>query len=148
MLEWGEEDIPDTIEAAEVNKRLFNEETVDLVIAHLMQNGLKVEGGDRLGKTIIFAKNEAHAKFIEKRFNLVYPALAGHFARVITHQSGAYAQTLIDDFSIKGKAPHIAISVDMLDTGIDVPEVVNLVFFKPVRSKTTFSQTTAPATRL
>jgi type I site-specific restriction endonuclease len=148
MLEWGEEEIPDTIEAAEVNKRLFNEETVDLVIAHLMQNGLKVEGGDRLGKTIIFAKNEAHAKFIEKRFNLAYPALTGHFARVITHQTGSYAQTLIDDFSIKAKSPHIAISVDMLDTGIDVPEVVNLVFFKPVRSKTKFWQMIGRGTRL
>ena len=148
MLEWGEEDIPDIVEAAEVNKRLFNEDTVDLVIAHLMQNGLKVEGGDRLGKTIIFAKNEAHAKFIEQRFNLAYPALTGHFARVITHQTGAYAQTLIDDFSIKTKAPHIAISVDMLDTGIDVPEVVNLVFFKPVRSKTKFWQMIGRGTRL
>jgi len=148
MLEWGEDDVPDTVEAAEVNKRLFNEETVDLVIAHLMQNGLKVEGGDRLGKTIIFAKNEAHAKFINDRFNVAYPALAGHFARVITHQTGAYTQTLIDDFSIKAKAPHIAISVDMLDTGIDVPEVVNLVFFKPVRSKTKFWQMIGRGTRL
>ena len=148
MLEWGEEEIPDNVEAAEVNKRLFNQETVDLVIAHLMQNGLKVEGGDRLGKTIIFAKNEAHAKFIEQRFNVAYPALAGHFARVITHQTGAYAQTLIDDFSIKAKAPHIAISVDMLDTGIDVPEVVNLLFFKPVRSKTKFWQMIGRGTRL
>ena len=148
MLEWGEEEIPDSVEVAEVNKRLFNEETVDLVIAHLMQNGLKVEGGDRLGKTIIFAKNEAHAKFIEKRFNLAYPALAGHFARVITHQTGAYAQTLIDDFSIKTRVPHIAISVDMLDTGIDIPEIVNLVFFKPVRSKTKFWQMIGRGTRL
>lgn len=148
MLEWGEDDVPDTVEAAEVNKRLFNEETVDLVIAHLMQNGLKVEGGDRLGKTIVFAKNEAHARFIEKRFNTAYPALTGHFARVITHQTGAYAQTLIDDFSIKAKVPHIAISVDMLDTGIDVPEVVNLVFFKPVRSKTKFWQMIGRGTRL
>ncbi|MGJ4935185.1 DEAD/DEAH box helicase family protein [Bradyrhizobium sp. HKCCYLRH3083] len=148
MLEWGEDDVPDTVEAAEVNKRLFNEETVDLVIAHLMQNGIKVEGGDRLGKTIIFAKNEDHAKYIETRFNVAYPALAGHFARVITHKTGAYAQTLIDDFSIKTKVPHIAISVDMLDTGIDVPEVVNLVFFKPVRSKTKFWQMIGRGTRL
>ncbi len=148
MLEWGEEEIPDTVEAGEVNKRLFNEDTVDHVIAHLMQNGVKVEGGDRLGKTIIFAKNEAHAKFIEKRFNVAYPALAGHFARVITYESGPYAQTLIDDFSKKVKAPHIAISVDMLDTGIDVPEVVNLVFFKPVRSKTKFWQMIGRGTRL
>ena len=148
MLEWGEDEIPDTVEAAEVNKRLFNQDTVDRVIAHLMQNGLKVEGGDRLGKTIIFAKNQAHAVYIEARFNAAYPSLAGHFARVITYESGAYAQTLIDDFSKKGKAPHIAISVDMLDTGIDVPEVVNLVFFKQVRSKTKFWQMMGRGTRL
>jgi type I site-specific restriction endonuclease len=79
---WIWDDIPDSVDAAEVNKRLFNIDTVDLVIAHLMQNGLKVEGGDRLGKTIIFAKNQAHAVFIEGRFNAAYPHLAGHFARV------------------------------------------------------------------
>ena len=148
MLEWGEDEIPDSVEAAEVNKRLFNTDTVDQVIAHLMTNGLKVEGGDRLGKTIIFAKNQAHAQFIEARFNAAYPNLAGHFARVITYESGPYAQTLIDDFSKKKKAPHIAISVDMLDTGIDVPEVVNLVFFKQVRSKTKFWQMMGRGTRL
>lgn len=148
MLEWGEDEIPDSVEAAEVNKRLFNEDTVDRVIARLMENGIKVEGGDRLGKTIIFAKNQDHAYFIEKRFNVAYPALAGHFARVITYKTGAYAQTLIDDFSKKTKDPHIAISVDMLDTGIDVPEVVNLVFFKQVRSKTKFWQMMGRGTRL
>lgn len=148
MLEWGDEEIPDSVEAAEVNKRLFNIDTIDRVIAHLMTHGLKVEGGDRLGKTIIFAKNQAHAVFIEARFNAAYPSLAGHFARVITHDSGPYAQTLIDDFSNKAKAPHIAISVDMLDTGIDVPEVVNLVFFKQVRSKTKFWQMIGRGTRL
>ncbi|SHK61449.1 type I restriction enzyme, R subunit [Bradyrhizobium lablabi] len=148
MLEWGEDEIPDSVDAAEVNKRLFNEDTVDRVIAHLMQNGLKVEGGDRLGKTIIFAKNQDHAEFIEKRFNAAYPALAGHFARIITHKTGPYAQSLIDDFSIKTKAPHIAISVDMLDTGIDVPEILNLVFFKQVRSKTKFWQMMGRGTRL
>ena len=148
MLEWGEDEIPDTVEAAEVNKRLFNEDTVDRVIAYLMQNGIKVEGGDRLGKTIIFAKNQDHAEFIEKRFNAAYPALAGHFARTITHKTGPYAQSLIDDFSKKTKDPHIAISVDMLDTGIDVPEIVNLVFFKQVRSKTKFWQMIGRGTRL
>lgn len=148
MLEWGEDEIPDTVDAAEVNKRLFNEDTVDLVLEHLMQNGIKVEGGDRIGKTIIFAKNQSHAKFIEKRFNASYPALAGHFARVITYETGPYAQTLIDDFSKKNSVPHIAISVDMLDTGIDVPEVVNLVFFKQVRSKTKFWQMMGRGTRL
>jgi type I restriction enzyme R subunit len=148
MLEWGEDDIPDSVEAAEVNKWLFNEDTVDKVIAHLMTNGVKVEGGDRLGKTIVFAKNQAHADYISGRFDAAYPSLKGHFARVITFKTGAYAQTLIDDFSNKTKTPHIAISVDMLDTGIDVPEVVNLVFFKPVRSKTKFWQMMGRGTRL
>ncbi|MGY6643796.1 MAG: type I restriction endonuclease subunit R [Salinarimonas sp.] len=147
MLEWGEDDVPDTVEAAEVNKRLFNEDTVDRVIAHLMENGVKVEGGDRLGKTIIFAKNQAHADYIEERFNANYPELKGQFARTVTYKSD-YAQTLIDDFSLKDKEPHIAISVDMLDTGIDVPEIVNLVFFKPVRSKTKFWQMIGRGTRL
>ena len=113
-----------------------------------MTEGIKVAGGDRLGKTIVFAKNQLHADFIKQRFDANYPALdAGNFARVITHQV-QYGQSLIDDFSNKIKAPHIAISVDMLDTGIDIPEVVNLVFFKLVRSKTKFWQMLGRGTRL
>lgn len=147
LLEWGEDEVPDSVEAAAINKRLFNIDTVDQVIAHFMEKGVKVEGGDRLGKTIVFAKNQDHAEFIEARFNAAYPHYAGHFARVVTYKTD-YAQSLIDDFSEKDKAPHIAISVDMLDTGIDVPEVVNLVFFKPVRSKTKFWQMMGRGTRL
>jgi type I restriction enzyme R subunit len=147
-LEWSEEgEIPDRVEAEELNRWLFNQDTVDQVLGHLMTSGLAVAGGDRLGKTIIFAKNQAHAEYIYNRFNKQYPHLAGHFARVITH-ADQYAQTLIDDFSTPEKAPHIAISVDMLDTGIDVPEVVNLVFFKQVRSKTKFWQMVGRGTRL
>ena len=146
--EWNEDgDIPDAVSAEELNRFLFNADTVDKVLAALMKDGHKVAGGDRLGKTIIFAKNQKHAEFIEQRFNLAYPHYAGDFARVITH-SVTYAQSLIDDFSIKDKAPHIAISVDMLDTGIDVPEVVNLVFFKAVRSKSKFWQMIGRGTRL
>ncbi|MEW5975566.1 MAG: type I restriction-modification enzyme R subunit C-terminal domain-containing protein [Acidobacteriota bacterium] len=103
--------------------------------------------GDRLGKTIIFAKNQVHAEFIVERFNANYPHYQGEFARVITFKT-EYAQSLIDSFSNKEKAPHIAISVDMLDTGIDIPEVVNLVFFKLVRSKTKFWQMLGRGTRL
>jgi type I restriction enzyme R subunit len=147
MLEWDEEEVPDSVNAEAVNKWLFNTDTVDKVLAHLMTHGLKVAGGDRLGKTIIFAKNQKHAEFIEERFNTNYPHLAGHFARVITFKT-TYAQSLIDDFSIKDKDPHIAISVDMLDTGIDVPEVVNLVLFKLIRSKTKFWQILGRGTRL
>ena len=125
MLEWEGQLPTGEIDANAVNKWLFNEDTVDKVLKHLMTYGLKVAEGDRLGKTIIFAKNHDHAMFIAQRFDANYPHLAGHFARVIDFKT-EYAQSLIDDFSIPEKAPHIAISVDMLDTGIDVPEVVNL----------------------
>jgi type I restriction enzyme R subunit len=135
------------VDAAALNKWLFNTDTVDKVLAHLMTKGQKVAGGDRLGKTIVFAKNNDHADFIADRFNVNYPQYKGQFARVVTYKT-EYAQSLIDDFSAKDKAPHIAMSVDMLDTGIDVPEVVNLVFFKVVRSKTKFWQMLGRGTRL
>jgi type I restriction enzyme R subunit len=147
-LEWDDEwNVPDRVEAEAVNRWLFNKDTVDKVLEHLMTRGLKVAGGDRLGKTIIFAKNQQHAEFIAERFDANYPHLKGAFARVITFKT-EYAQNLIDDFSNRNKAPHIAISVDMLDTGIDIPEVVNLVFFKLVRSKTKFWQMLGRGTRL
>lgn len=147
-LEWDDDgNVPDHIEAEAVNKWLFNKDTVDKVLEHLMTRGIKVAGGDRLGKTIIFAKNQKHAEFIAERFDANYPHYRGHFARIITFKT-EYAQSLIDNFSSKEKAPHIAISVDMLDTGIDIPEVVNLVFFKLVRSKTKFWQMLGRGTRL
>ena len=148
-LDWdGEEgQAPDEVGAEAVNKWLFNTDTVDKVLELLMRDGLKVAGGDRLGKTIVFAKNNAHAVFIAERFNANYPHYAGQFARVITYQTD-YAQSMIDDFSVASKSPHIAISVDMLDTGIDVPEVLNLVFFKIVRSKVKFWQMVGRGTRL
>jgi type I restriction enzyme R subunit len=148
-LEWNEDGTPppNEVEAAALNKWLFNTDTVDKVLAHLMTKGQKVAGGDRLGKTIVFAKNNDHAEFIAERFNVNYPHHKGEFARVVTYKT-VYAQSLIDAFSGKDKAPHIAISVDMLDTGIDVPEVVNLVFFKIVRSRTKFWQMVGRGTRL
>lgn len=147
-LDWGEDvDAPTDIDPEEVNRWLFNTDTVDKVLATLMDSGHKVAGGDRLGKTIIFAKNYAHAKFIRERFDLAYPEHGGAFAQIITYKT-EYAQTLIDDFSESDKAPHIAISVDMLDTGIDVPDVVNLVFFKLVRSASKFWQMIGRGTRL
>ncbi|MCT9932028.1 DEAD/DEAH box helicase family protein [Planotetraspora sp. A-T 1434] len=146
-LEWEDGDIPDSVDSEAVSKWLFNIKTVDLALETLMRYGHKVVGGDRLGKTIIFAKNNDHAKFIAERFDANYPQYEGQFARVITYQT-EYAQSLIDDFSTKDNAPHIAISVDMLDTGIDVPEVVNLMFFKVVRSSSKFWQMIGRGTRL
>lgn len=147
-LEWDEDgNVPNRVEAEAVNQWLFNKDTVDKVLEHLMTRGLTVAGGDRLGKTILFARNQHHAEFIAERFNANYPHYKGEFARVITFKT-EYAQSLIDNFSAKDKAPHIAISVDMLDTGIDIPEVVNLIFFKLVRSKTKFWQMLGRGSRL
>lgn len=147
-LEWDDEEgSPDRVEAEAVNRWLFNKDTVDKVLEHLMSRGLKVAGGDLLGKTIVFAKNIAHAEFIVERFNAHYPHYKGEFARVVTSKT-EYAQSLLDNFSQSSKPPHIAVSVDMLDTGVDVPEVVNLVFFKLVRSKTKFWQMLGRGTRL
>ncbi|MBU1187422.1 MAG: DEAD/DEAH box helicase family protein [Gammaproteobacteria bacterium] len=150
-LDWGddvyEDGLPDKVSAAAINSWLFNQDTVDKALQHLMEQGARVAGGDRLAKTIIFARNHDHAAFIEARFNHHYPEYKGGFARVIDNYA-SYAQSLIDDFSQVDKAPHIAISVDMLDTGIDIPEVVNLVFFKPVYSKIKFWQMIGRGTRL
>lgn len=139
--------MPDFIPSAQLNKFVFNETTVDTVLQDLMERGIRVAGGDRLGKTIIFAQNKRHAEFILERFNKLYPKYRGTFAqRVICDDT--YAQTIIDDFKIPEKDPIIAVSVDMMDTGIDVPECVNLVFFKKVRSKTKFWQMIGRGTRL
>lgn len=139
--------MPEFIPSADLNKFVFNETTVDIVLQDLMERGIKVAGGDRLGKTIIFAQNKRHAEFILERFNKLYPQHHGTFAqRVICDD--AYAQTVIDDFKQPEKTPHIAVSVDMMDTGIDVPECVNLVFFKKVRSKAKFWQMIGRGTRL
>ncbi len=143
--ETGE--FPNKINAAAINKWLFNTNTVDRALELLMEKGLKIEGGDRLGKTIIFACNHSHAEFIVQQFDKNYPHYKGKFAQVIdSHNS--YAQNLLDDFSELNKEPTIAVSVDMLDTGVDVPEVVNLVFFKPVYSRVKFNQMIGRGTRL
>ena len=142
--ETGE--IPEEIDASALNDWLFNQDTVDKVLKNLLEHGQHVEGGDRIGKTIIFAKNHDHAVYIQERFEKAFPHLKG-FAQVIDNYE-PYAQDLIDRFSEKDKKPIIAISVDMLDTGIDVPEILNLVFFKPVRSKTKFNQMIGRGTRL
>ncbi|WP_342559799.1 DEAD/DEAH box helicase family protein [Psychrobacillus sp. FSL W7-1457] len=135
------------IDSSAINNFVFNKNTIDNVLQDLMDHGIKVEGGDKLGKTIIFAKNHKHAMAIKERFDLKFPEYGGNFAEVIDY-SVEYYQSLIDDFSDSTKMPQIAISVDMLDTGIDIPDVLNLVFFKKVRSKTKFWQMIGRGTRL
>jgi type I restriction enzyme R subunit len=139
--------VPGIIDSSAINSWLFNEDTIEKVLNILMQDGVKVEGGDKVGKTIIFAKNHQHALFIEERFNKLYPHYGNKFLRVIDNYE-RYAQDLIDDFELIEKLPQIAVSVDMLDTGIDIPAIVNLVIFKPVYSKSKFWQMIGRGTRL
>lgn len=140
-------EMPEYIPDAALNEFIFNQSTVDMVLQELMEKGIKVEGGDRIGKTIIFAQNKHHAEFIVQRFDALYPQYRGKWARKIICED-RYAQSLIDDFKIADKEPYIAVSVDMMDTGVDVPECVNLVFFKKVRSKIKFWQMVGRGTRL
>ena len=139
-------DYPENIESSAINEWVFNEDTIKKVLRTLFTHGIKIDYGQKIGKTIIFAKNHQHAEKIFEIFNKEYPQLNG-YAKVIDNTIN-YSQTLIDELSQKDKLPQIAISVDMLDTGIDVPEVLNLVFFKPVKSKAKFWQMIGRGTRL
>lgn len=139
-------ELPDSIASSALNEWIFNEDTIRQVLNTLMTHGLTIDYGNKLGKTIIFAKNHTHAEKILSVFNQEYPHLPG-FAKVIDNYM-TYAQSAIDEFSDPKKLPQIAISVDMLDTGIDVPEVLNLVFFKKVMSKAKFWQMIGRGTRL
>ena len=139
-------ELPESIASSALNEWVFNEDTIRKVLNTLMEKGLKIDYGEKIGKTIIFAKNHEHAEKIYKVFGKEYPHLAG-YAEVIDNYIN-YAQTAIDKFSDPKKLPQIAISVDMLDTGIDVPEVLNLVFFKKVMSKAKFWQMIGRGTRL
>ena len=138
--------IPEVISSSELNTWIFNEDTIRQALNILMTEGIKIEYGQKLGKTIIFAKNHNHAEKILEVFNKEYPYLPD-YARVIDNRM-TYAQSAIDEFADPKKMPQIAISVDMLDTGIDVPEILNLVFFKKVMSKAKFWQMIGRGTRL
>lgn len=141
--EWKPRDIREQ----EIYKYIYNTDTIDKMLQDLMTNGLKVQSGELIGKTIIFAMNSKTAKLIVERFNLLYPEYGDGFCEQIDYSIN-YSQDLIDKFSLRDKMPQIAVSVDMLDTGIDVPDVLNLVFFKRVRSRIKFMQMIGRGTRL
>ena len=145
-FEMEDGEIPESISSSALNSWIFNEDTIRQVLHILMTEGLKIDYGQKIGKTIIFAKNHDHAEKIQEVFNKDYPHL-NNFAQVIDNRIN-YAQSLIDEFTKADKMPQIAISVDMLDTGIDVPEVLNLVFFKKVMSYAKFWQMIGRGTRL
>jgi len=145
--EKGEE--LDTLDynAKDVDKNIFNKDTARHIIRNLMENGIKDAAGQEVGKTIIFARNHKHAVLLQQIFDELYPQYGGKFCQVIDNYDPR-AEQLIDDFKEKSNELTIAVSVDMLDTGIDVPEVVNLVFAKPIQSQVKFWQMIGRGTRL
>ncbi len=140
---------PDEINASELNKKLFNRDTVNKVLDLLMDEGQRIEDGNSLGRTIIFAANQRHAEFIVECFTKRYPQLPAGFIEVV-HNKVSHAQSLIDNFceEYEERMPRVAVSVDMMDTGVDAPRVLNLVFFKAVRSHAKFWQMVGRGTRL
>ena len=146
--EFSEDGItPPMIPHDEFYRNVINLPTLDLVLNTLMSEGLKTKGGEELGKTIIFAVDHEHALKIVERFKYLYPEKGNDYCQLIDY-SVNYASTIIDDFKVPQKNPVIAVSVDMLDTGVDVPEVLNLVFFKRVRSPIKFWQMIGRGTRV
>ncbi len=137
--------------AADLDNTLFNDDTTSKNWKALMDHGIKNAAGSTLGKTIVFARKHVHAEHLLKIFNRDYPQYGSNFCQIIDNTIN-YAEALIDDFkdndAAKARPLTIAISVDMLDTGIDVPEVVNLVFAKPVKSFVKFWQMIGRGTRL
>ena len=144
---WEYEEEVRDISGSEIFSYIFNEGTIDAVLQDLMENGLKVQYGERIGKSIIFAYNHRHAEMIVQRFNVLYPEYGADFCVLIDNYV-TYAQDLINRLEVRDNNPQIAVSVDMLDTGIDVPDVLNLVFFKPVKSRIKFMQMIGRGTRL
>jgi type I restriction enzyme R subunit len=149
-VQFGNENEIINVGKSQINTWLYNNDTIDKVLDYLMTYGQKIAGGDKIGKTIIFAKNHKHAVFIEERFNKNYPYYGGNFLRIIDNYEEK-AQDLLEKFCFdKGaeKDPQIAVSVDMMDTGVDAPRVLNLVFFKEVKSFSKYWQMIGRGTRL
>lgn len=142
----GSDPTPRDIRSSEIIDYIYNEKTIDLVLEDLMTTGLTVNGGDTIGKTIVFAHKHEHAVKIVERFHNQYPEYGSDFCVLIDNQV-TKAQDLINNFEVRGKTPQIVVSVDMMDTGIDVPDVLNLVFFKQVKSKIKFWQMVGRGTR-
>lgn len=141
-----EGNLPQFIDGAALNQRIFNKDTIKKALSVLMTDGIRIRYNSTIGKTIIFARSHAHAEVILKVWKEMYPELSDDYCTVIDNYI-EYAQQALDDFSDEKKLPQVAISVDMLDTGVDVPSILNLVFFKPVLSRAKFWQMIGRGTR-
>jgi type I restriction enzyme R subunit len=139
---------PDDVdfEGTDLEKKVTNSGTNAVIVREFMEECIKDSSGIVPGKSIFFCISKDHARRVEEVFNKLYPEYGGNLARVIVSED-RFAQDLLKQFK-KNDFPRIAISVDMLDTGVDVREVVNLVFAKPVYSYVKFWQMIGRGTRV
>jgi type I restriction enzyme R subunit len=144
----SQSETPESVEyaATALDRTVFNKDSNRFIWRTLMDESIRESTGSRVGKTIVFARNHRHAVHLAELFTEMYPQYGSTFCRVIDNQEPK-AEQLIDDFKDKANELTIAISVDMLDTGIDVPAIVNLVFAKPVKSYVKFWQMIGRGTR-
>ncbi|MDO3377714.1 type I restriction endonuclease subunit R [Geoalkalibacter halelectricus] len=149
LLLEGKEIEEINFEGSELEKKVINKGTNALIVKEFMEECIKDPNGVLPGKTIFFCSSKAHARRIEEIFDKLYPQYKGDLARVlVSDDPRVYGKGgLLDQFK-QNDMPRVAISVDMLDTGIDVLEIVNLVFAKPVYSYTKFWQMIGRGTRL
>jgi len=153
----GEDPNEFEFQSTDIDKAIMNKDTNRQILRNLMENGIKDKDDQLIGKTIVFARRIDHARLLKELFDEMYPELSDGFCEVI-HSDEPRAEALIEQFKVteaeREKDPSLpdpitlAISVDMLDTGIDVPSIVNLVFAKPVKSKVKFWQMIGRGTRL
>lgn len=149
LEDQGEDPSQYDFSSDQIDKVIYNKDTNRTILRNLMENGLRDATSQLPGKSIIFARNHHHAVLMRQLFDEMYPQYGGRFCQVIDNYDPR-AEQLIDDFKGDGTNDDltIAISVDMLDTGIDIPEILNLVFAKPVRSPVKFWQMIGRGTRL
>lgn len=143
---YDDEEPPEIIPGNEIFKYIYNKDTCRKVLEDLMSEGIKTNGGEKIGKTIIFAYNHSHAQMIVDCFHELYPRYGANYCQLVDYHVN-YSKDLVEKFE-ETEDFRIAVSVDMLDTGVDVPQVLNLVFFKPVKSKIKFVQMIGRGTRL
>jgi len=150
LVEEGKDLEEIDFEGTDLEKKVSNSGTNELIVREFMENCIRDASGTKPGKSIIFAISHKHALRLEKIFNELYPEFKGKLARVIdSHDPRASTDGgLLDQFKDPNNELMVAISVDMLDTGVDVPECVNLVFAKPVFSRAKFWQMIGRGTRL
>ncbi len=127
--------VPEYIPPEEMFRKYYNEDTVRLMFETLKKEG--ITDGELPAKTIIFTNDHAHSEILYEIWGKLYPSAPPHFCRVIDLTTN-YAESLLTEFAADERPPQIALSHDLMNDGIDIPSVKNLVFFTKAASRAKF----------